>query len=130
MTTELTLDDPTSTIDQDDPTTAEPSATPAGSPPPTTVILALRDRSVSFTGRQVSSIPDMTGRTDPTGRTVADEAVYLTGKGKVAIHDPVRRTLAVYDLDQFVDRFTTTPVSWIVDDVLAALPHPIEHLDI
>lgn len=111
------------------------SATDPGTPPaPTsdlaTVILTLRDRTVTFTGRRVSAIPDLSAPLDPTGRQVDEAAVYLTGMGKVAIHDLRRRTLAVYDLEEFVATFAATPVSWIVDEVLDALPRPIEHLHI
>ena len=95
-----------------------------------TVILVLRDRTVTFTGRQVSAIPDLIAPLDPTGRQLDESVVYLTGKGKVAIHHLRSRRLAVYDLDEFVGVFAATPVCWIVDEVLDALPRPIEHLDI
>ena len=117
-------------LDQNDAVATEITTAPVPGTQFTTIVLALRDRTVSFTGRQVSSIPDPTWRTDATGRPLEEQAVYLTGKGKVAIHDPRRRTLAVHDLDAFIDQFTDTPVSWIVDDVLSALPQPLEHLDI
>lgn len=108
----------------------QPAAHHTSTPEPATVILALRDRTVSFTGRKVSSFPDLGGQLDPTCGLVDTEVVYLTGQGRVAIHRTRRRTLAVYDLDDFVTTFIESPVSWIVDDVLAAFPRPIETLDI
>jgi hypothetical protein len=117
----------TTAIDSLDTIAIEPTTRTVDDP---TVILALGDRTVTFTGRQVSAITDLSGPLDPTGRQFHESTVYLTGKGKVAIHHVRRRTLAVYDLDDFVAKFAATPVSWIVNDVLDALPRPIEHLDI
>jgi hypothetical protein len=93
--------------------------------PSNTITLRLRQRTVSFPGQRVTGIPDLYGNP-----ALPDEEVYLTAKGHVAVYDPNRLTLSVHDLDDFVDTYLTTPVSWIVEDVLAAAPRPMELLDI
>ena len=90
-----------------------------------TITLPLRERIVTFTGQQVSSIPDPFS---PNPKQ--DQLVYLTAKGNVAVYDPNRLTLTVRELDDFIDTYMSTPVSWIVEDVLAAVARPIEALDI
>jgi hypothetical protein len=112
-----------------DPTALEADDLSTPTPQMSTVILALVERTVTFTGRMVTSIPDPFRQHGP-GQPVDPEVVYLTRMGKVAIHDLRRRALSVLELDDFVNRYIDSPFSWIVDEVLDEFPRPIEQLDI
>lgn len=59
-----------------------------------------------------------------------DDEVYLTAMGNVAVYDRNRWSVTVHDLGDFVDTFLGTPVSFVVDEVLAAVPRTVEALDI
>ena len=88
------------------------------------VTLQLADRAVCFRGSHVASVPD---DTDPQRPALE---LFLTNKGTVAVYDDNRRALAVHELPDFVAKFTNSPNAWIVDSVLAAIPRPVDYLDI
>lgn len=91
----------------------------------TQVVLQLRERVVTFDAVCASTVPDLS---DPTHRP--DFEVYLTRRFNVVWHDQHRRTMSVYTIDEFVAHFSDTPISWVIDEVLAAMPMPVEQLDI
>ena len=88
------------------------------------VSVDLLDREACFRGAHVAAVPD---ETDPQ-RVALD--IYLTIHGNVAVYDGMRRTLQVHELRAFVAKYTDAPFAWVVDSVLAALPRPVEYLDI
>ena len=91
----------------------------------TQVVLRLRERVVTFDAVRASTVPDLS---DPIHRP--DSEVYLTRRFNVVWHDQHRRSMTVYTIDEFVAHFSDTPISWVIDDVLAAVPMPVEQLDI
>lgn len=88
------------------------------------VVLRLRDRIATFDAVRASTVPDLTHPCRP------DAQVYLTRRLNVVWHDQHRRSMNVYTLDEFVARFSDAPISWVIDDLLAAVPMPVEHLEI
>lgn len=96
------------------------------------ITVVLVTGAVQFSGRLVDRIPPFTD--DPTLDISDWPAVYLTGLGQVAVHDPHHHRLDVYPLAKFVSMLCDSPASYIVDEVLEvayrATGQPATHLDI